>query len=106
MTDTATEFQHLVKHFANDPDVQPGRMFGSTCLKVYGKVFVAVHAGFMVFKLPPGAHARALALPGAAPWNPSGRAVLREWVRVPAEHEAHFLELAEAAHHFVKGEKQ
>ncbi|SEI93657.1 hypothetical protein SAMN04488058_102261 [Deinococcus reticulitermitis] len=98
---THPELQNLRALFTGDPDVQPSMMFGSACLKVRGKVFTAFHAGFMVFKLPPDAHAGALALEGARRWNPSGRRVLREWVAVPEEQHAHFQELALAAARFV-----
>lgn len=97
---THPELQNLRALFADDPDVQLGMMFGSACLKVRGKVFAAFHAGFMVFKLPPDAHAGALALDGARRWNPSGHRALREWVAVPEEQHAHFQELALAAARF------
>lgn len=96
-------FQNLQDLFQYDPDVQPGMMFGSHCLKIRGKVFLTSSSGQTVFKLPPDAHARALALPGAERFNPSGRRELREWVSVPAEHAPHFPELAQAAAQFVGG---
>lgn len=101
MTDAT--FQSLKDLFHDHPDVQAGMMFGSRCLKVRGKVFTTAHQGAMVFKLPPDVHARALALPGAFRWNPSGRRVLRQWVAVPNEQHAHFQELGRAAFHFVGG---
>lgn len=103
MADAAAEYQRLLDQFEGHPDVQAGRMFGSACLKILGKVFLTLHPDFLVFKLPPDAHAQALALAGAARWNPSGRSVLREWVSVPAEHHEHFHELAQAAAQFVGG---
>lgn len=101
MPDAATEYQHLVAQFADHDGVKASRMFGSPCLKIHGKVFATSHQGFMVFKLPPAAHAKALALSGAVRWNPSGKSLLREWVAIPAEHAAQFPELAEAAAQFV-----
>ena len=70
-------------------DVRVSRVFGMPCLKKAGRVF----AGFprsgsgMVFKLPnPEAHARALALPGAHLFDPSGRGEpFKEWVVVPPD---------------------
>jgi hypothetical protein len=72
------------------PDVRRSRVFGMPCLKRSGRVV----AGFarseqaMVFKLTdPGAHARALAFPGAHLFDPSGRdQPFRHWVVVPAAH--------------------
>jgi len=71
-------------------DVRRSKVFGMPCLKRSGRVV----AGFtrperaMVFKLTdPGAHARALAIPGAHLFDPSGRSEpFRQWVVVPAAH--------------------
>lgn len=104
MTDTFLE--HLAAPFAHDPDVQPGRIFGSPCLKVRGKVFLIVHTEDVTFKLPPDAHAQAMQLPGAVRANPSGRRVLREWVNVPNTHAEHFPALAQAAAGFVGTHKR
>lgn len=98
-----SELQRLAALFEGHPDVRTGQMFGSPCLKIRGKVFATQHDGLMVFKLPPGAHATALALAGAARWNPSGRRVLREWVAVPTEHHQSVHDLAQAAAQFVGG---
>lgn len=103
MTDTLLD--HLAAPFADDPDVQPGRIFGSPCLKVRGKVFLIVHTDDVTFKLPPEAHAQAMGLPGAERANPSGRRVLREWVTVPGTHAEHFPALAQAAAGFVGASK-
>ena len=74
------------------PNVRRSKVFGMPCLKRSGRVI----AGFtraeraMVFKLTdPDAHARALALPGAHLFDPSGRGEpFRQWVVVPAAHAA------------------
>ena len=68
-------------------DVTLGKIFGMPCIKRGGRVI----AGFprsglgMVFKLTdPEAHARALALPGAHLFDPSGRGEpFKQWVVVP-----------------------
>jgi len=70
-------------------DVRRSVIFGMPCLKKAGRVI----AGFprsgsgMVFKLPdPAAHARALALPGAHLFDPSGRGEpFKQWVVVPPD---------------------
>jgi hypothetical protein len=70
------------------PNVRRSTVFGMPCLKRSGRVI----AGFtrsepgMVFKLTdPEAHARALAIPGAHLFDPSGRGEpFRQWVVVPA----------------------
>lgn len=96
-------YLQLTQLFADDRSVQTGKMFGSPCLKVNGKVFLIHHAEYVVFKLPPAAHVNALALHGAERANPSGKRVLREWVTVPSQHAAQFPALAEAAADFVRG---
>ena len=71
-------------------DVRRSVIFGMPCLKKSGRVI----AGFprsghgMVFKLTlPEAHARALALPGAHLFDPSGRGEpFKQWVVVPPQH--------------------
>ncbi len=71
-------------------DVRRSVIFGMPCLKKSGRVI----AGFprrgigMVFKLTdPEAHARALALPGAQLFDPSGRGntIFKQWVVVPPD---------------------
>ena len=70
------------------PDVRRSTVFGMPCLKRAGRVI----AGFtrsenaMVFKLTdPGVLERALDLPGAHLFDPSGRGEhFRQWVVVPA----------------------
>lgn len=91
MTDPATGYAHLVAYFEGHPDVLSGQMFATQ------------HKGVLVFKRPPEAHARAMALAGATRWNSSGKTVLREWVSIPAQNHAHFQELALAAAQFFGG---
>ncbi len=65
------------------PDVDWGRMFGSTGLRVRGKVFaVAAHAGGLLIKVPE-AHADALVESGIADRMVMGGVPRREWVLVP-----------------------
>jgi hypothetical protein len=68
-------------------DVRRGTIFGMPCLKKAGRVVVGFpRSGLgMVFKLEdPEAHARALGLPGAQLFDPSGRGEpFRQWVVVP-----------------------
>jgi hypothetical protein len=80
-------------------DVRRSVIFGMPCLKKSGRVI----AGFprrgigMVFKLTDAeTHARALALPGAHLFDPSGRGntVFRQWIVVPPDQAEHWEELA------------
>ena len=65
------------------PDVDWGRMFGSTGMRVRGKVFaVAAHAGGLLIKVPE-AHADELVESGVAGRMVMGGVPRREWVLVP-----------------------
>ena len=74
------------------PDVRRSKVFGMPCLKRSGRVIAGFtrSEGAMVFKLTVAdAHARALAIPGAHLFDPSGRGEpFRQWVVVPAAHAA------------------
>jgi hypothetical protein len=78
-----------------------GNMFGARGLKRGGKAFVCLREnGMMAFRLgaDTAAHAEALALPGAHPFDPSGRdRPFKDWVEVPGEQAAHWPHLAESA---------
>lgn len=79
------------------------KMFSMPCLKnSTGKAFAGFYRGTMVFKLTPPEHATALVLSGAHLFDPSeqGRP-WKEWVQVPAEHASTWLELAQAAYHYM-----
>lgn len=66
-----------------EPDVDWGRMFGSTGMRVRGKVFaVAAHAGGLLIKVPE-AHADELVESGIADRMVMGGVPRREWVLVP-----------------------
>ncbi len=47
-------FEPVVASFAGDRTVAPARMFGSTALKVGGKVFAMLVKGKLVVKVPAG----------------------------------------------------
>jgi|SRR5918994_1679912 hypothetical protein len=85
---------------ARDPDVQLGQMMGRPCIKAGGKIIAGYEAkGSMVFKLPDeGEREKALALDGAAPFDPMGGGrVMKEWVDVPVAHSANWAELVDSA---------
>jgi hypothetical protein len=85
-------------------DVRRSQMFGAPCIKVKGKAFACYSGQRMVFKLRGEAHAAALALAGAALFDPSGLGrPMREWVTVPPEQADRWEELAEAALAYVGG---
>lgn len=69
-----------------NPDCKASRVFGMPCVKRSGRVVFGLSRTGMVFKLTDaGAHARALAVPGAHLFDPSGRGEpFRQWVVIPA----------------------
>jgi hypothetical protein len=66
-------------------DARAAKVFGMPCVKRAGKVVFGYSRTGMVFKLTdPDMHGRALAVPGAHLFDPSGRGeVFRQWVVVP-----------------------
>ncbi len=69
------------------PHCRASKIFGMPCVKRAGRVVFGFSRTGMVFKLTdPDAHARALAVPNAHLFDPSGRGeVFRQWVVVPPE---------------------
>jgi hypothetical protein len=68
-------------------DARAGKLFSMPCVKRSGKLVFGLSRTGMVFKLTdPETHRRALALPGAHLFDPSGRGQpFRQWVVVPPE---------------------
>jgi hypothetical protein len=68
------------------PECRGSRVFGMPCVKRDGRVIFGLSRTGMVFKLTdPAVHARALAVPGAHLFDPSGRGEeFRQWVVLPA----------------------
>lgn len=100
--DARTRFDDICDALtAWNPDVRRSKVFGMPCLKRSGRVIAGFprSEGAMVFKLTdPDVHARALALPGAHLFDPSGRGeVFRQWVVVPATQVDAWEELAYTA---------
>jgi hypothetical protein len=66
-------------------EARASKLFSMPCVKRSGKFVFGLSRTGMVFKLTdPAIHGRALALPGAHLFDPSGRGeVFRQWVVVP-----------------------
>ena len=102
MSDAVAAYEKLAKAFAATKGVTAGQMFGKACLKIKGKAFVAQHLDTVVFKLTSSSHEKALAIPGATLWDPSGKGrPMKEWVAVPAGASRNFKTLASAALAYV-----
>lgn len=84
------------------PGVDWGPMFGSTGLRVRGKVFaVAARSGGLLIKVPE-AHADTLVTSGVADRMTMGGVPRREWVLVPDDaDDATWSEQLDAAHAYV-----
>lgn len=76
-------------------------MFGFDSLTVKGKTFTLLDGESMVFKLGGEALEEALALEGAARWNPFGHEK-KEWVQVPAVYAEKWEVMAESALAYVE----
>jgi hypothetical protein len=81
------------------PECRASQVFGMPCVKRSGRVVFGLSRHGMVFKLTdPVTRARALALPHAHLFDPSGRGEpFREWVVVPAEQAGEWEPLAAEA---------
>jgi hypothetical protein len=102
MENVLKEYEKLIAGFGETDGVSVGQMFGKACLKINGKAFVAQHLEAVIFKLSGVDHARALALPGAMLWDPSGKGrPMKEWVALPATASKHFDAFANAALEYV-----
>jgi hypothetical protein len=69
------------------PDCRASQVFGMPCVKRSGRVVFGLSRTGMVFKLTDSeAHARALTVPGAHLFDPSGQGEpFRQWVVVPPD---------------------
>ncbi|MFF1573902.1 hypothetical protein ACFVWR_14240 [Leifsonia sp. NPDC058292] len=77
-----------------------GKLFGHPALKLGRQVFASEFYGAMAFKLgrESSAHAEALMLPGAMPFDPGRRnRPLKDWVEVPSTSADQWSALAMAA---------
>jgi hypothetical protein len=92
----------LAQELATKAGVTPGKMFGMPTLKTGSKAFAGLFEDAMVFKLSGDAHGRALALPGAHLFDPSGMRPMKEWVVVPSDHADQWDALAREALDYVR----
>ncbi len=82
-----------------DRGVISSPMFGKPSLKYGSKAIACLSGDAMAFKLGAGTaeHSEALALSGAALFDPSGMRPMRDWVVVPLSHAERWTPFAEAA---------
>lgn len=82
-------------------DVERTQMFGMPSAKVVGgRTFMGLYGDDLAVKLGAAAHARAMEVDDAGPFDPSGGRPMREWVSLPAASRDRWAEFAaEAADH-------
>jgi TfoX/Sxy family transcriptional regulator of competence genes len=95
-------FVPLARAFEKDREVTVGKMFGSTGLKVNGKVFAMVVKGRFVAKLPKDRVDGLVASGDGEHFDPGHGKLMKEWVSVPSDRTP-WLKLAREARRFVKG---
>jgi hypothetical protein len=98
-------FAPVVAAFARDRAVTyGGKGFGSTGLKVEGKLFAMISSkGMFVAKLPK-ARVEELVQQGAGePFDPGHGRLMKEWIALRGG-TASWIDLAKEAHRFVKGQ--
>ena len=97
-TDPRAIYDEVTTELMATSPTTSGKIFGMPCLKTNGKAFAGYYQSAMVFKLAVPEHTEALALAGAQLFDPSGRGrPMKEWVEVPVEHAARWLDFARAA---------
>lgn len=95
---TKKAYDAIVKALGADDSA----MFGMPTMKAEGKAFTGIFGDALVFKLNGAAHTAALALAGAALFDPSGTGrAMKEWVVVPKAHAKKWAELAASALSYV-----
>jgi hypothetical protein len=99
-------FATVTEHFTGLPGVTTARMFGSTCLKMSGKVFAVGYKGRLVLKLPPDEVTGLLDRGRAVLFDPGHGRVSKEWVSVAPEPAPAWLALARSARDFVSTGKK
>lgn len=100
--DLEPRFAPVVEAFAKDPDVSHGgKGFGSTGLKVNGKLFAMPVEGKLVVKLPKARVDELVSAGRGKHFDPGHGRLMKEWVAV-APGEVDWIALAREAYRFVK----
>ncbi len=97
--DAESAFDSLAAEFSRAGAVT-AKMFGARAITLRKKAFACLQADAIAFKLDVGSpeHTRALAIPGAGLWDPSGMGrPFKDWVLAPAVDGPVLTELAESA---------
>jgi hypothetical protein len=102
MPPSSSEFDHVANLLQLQPGVSRSKMFGMPTLRVNGKAFAGLSGENMIFKLSGESLQQALSIPDAKPFEPMAGRQMREWVAVPPESAARWLDLADASLKYVR----
>jgi TfoX/Sxy family transcriptional regulator of competence genes len=95
-------YASIVAQMKDAPGVDEGRMFGSTGLRVNGKVFAMLVKGALVAKLPAGRCSALVEAGKAQLFDPGHGRLMKEWIQTTDGTAAHWRKLAEEAFEFVR----
>lgn len=99
-------FGDVVAALSGEPGVSTARMFGSDGLKIGTKTFAMAVKGHLVVKLPE-ARAREMCEAGTAtPFDPGHGRKMKQWISLPANSDADWIELSREAMHAVAGDRK
>jgi TfoX/Sxy family transcriptional regulator of competence genes len=101
MNDEATELFDAVVQAVGRESIGKGRGFGSSGLKVGGKLVAMLVKGELVVKLPRGRVQQLVEEGSCAPFDPGHGRLMREWVSMPASDSEQWIRLAEEARAYV-----
>jgi hypothetical protein len=109
MTDPEALFARLVKRFSADRKVTPpttkAGKFGTSALKVDGKIFAFLSHGDLVVKLPRERVDELITSETGKPFDAGRGKVMKEWVAIAPQHSRRWAKLAGDARDFVSGRR-
>lgn len=94
-------FASVVGAMLSEPKVTQSKMFGSTVLKVAGKVFAMLVKGKLVVKLPRERVEALISSKDGEHFDPGHGKLSKEWLAVKSGSKTDWLELAREAKGFV-----
>jgi hypothetical protein len=104
-------FADIVKAFGDKPGVSEpepagsARRFGSSALRVNGRIFAMVSHGRLVLKLPSRRVAELIGSGGAGTYDAGKGRPMKEWVGLDPARQEHWLDLAGQALEFVRSSR-
>jgi hypothetical protein len=107
VSDPDALFARLVARFRTDRSVTPPTTkhgkFGSTALKVNGKIFAFLSQGDLVVKLPGERVAELINAGTGKPYDARRGKVMKEWIAIAPAQSRRWARFAEEARRFVSG---